>query len=343
MRYETIIDNISRDDWERYAKDFEDYSVYQTWPYQQVRAKNDCQEVSRAVVKDENSKVVAMCHVRIKYVKPLGLRVGYVQWGPLMLRKNCKLDCLTEAMNQLRVSYFGMKINVLRIVPNFRAYDSGRKVTEFFESTGFKKVPNVPLYHTFIVSLMESEDEIRRRIHRDCRRVLRKAERMEIEVRDGTSGEFFDTLEYLYAGAKKRKDFEGVDSQEFAMTQQMLAPKDKAIVLIAYYNGQPVTALATTHFGNTAVPILLASNETGLRCGTSYLLFWKAYLMAKHLGMEYYDLGGVDPSKNPKGYLFKKRMGGEEAFHIGTFEVCSNFRVKTTWRMAEKVYLKLKR
>jgi lipid II:glycine glycyltransferase (peptidoglycan interpeptide bridge formation enzyme) len=236
-----------------------------------------------------------------------------------------------------------MGINVLRVVPNLRDDNTGRKVTEFLESAGFKRVRNVPCYHTLMVFLKEPEQDIRHRIHRDCRRILRKAERMEIEVREGTTDEFFNTLEHLYFGAKKRKGFKGLDSQEFAKTQQMLAPKDKATVLIAHYNGHPVTAHATTHFGNTAVPILTASNETGLRCGTSYLLWWKAYLVAKNLGMEYYDLGAVDPNKDPKGYLFKKRMGGEETFHIGAFDVCTNLRVKATWRMAEKIFHVLKR
>ncbi len=118
----------------------------------------------------------------------------------------------------------------------------------------------------------------------------------------------------------------------------MLASNDKATVLIAYYDDQPVTAHATTHLGNTAVPILTASNETGLRYRTSYLLWWKAYLMAKDLGLEYYDLGGIDPDKNLKGYLFKKRMGGEEAFHIGTFEAYTNPTILSLWHLAEKCY-----
>ena len=87
MSYEVIIDNVDKAEWERYAKGFADYSIYQTWSHQQVRAEMDGQEVNRVVIKDENGHVVTMCQIRIKRVKSLGLRIGYVQCGPLFRGK----------------------------------------------------------------------------------------------------------------------------------------------------------------------------------------------------------------------------------------------------------------
>lgn len=338
MLVKAFIDQHSQEELAEYANAFADYSIYQTWAYQQVRAENGREEVKRIIIKDSNGKAVLMCHLRIKTIKPLGIRIGYVQSGPLMLRESGELDCLPDALKQLYDSCLRLNINVLRVVPNLRNDEVGRKIGSLLEFSGFKKNPRVTPYHTSIVSLKESEEEIREKIHRDCRRVLRKVEKMGIEIREGTSDEFFSVIESLYAFAKTRKAFKGLDSTEFAKTQQLLAQNEKAIVLIAYYDGQPVTAHATTHFGTTAVPILTASNETGLRCGASYLLWWKAYLMAKNLGMKYYDLGGIDPDKNPGGYLFKKRMGGEGIFHLGAFEVYTNPVIISLLHITEKYY-----
>lgn len=338
MSVEAFIDQCSQEEWGKSAKDFADYSIYQTCAYQQVRANNDGQEVKRMIVKDKNGEVVLMCHLRIKNIKPFGIKIGYVQSGPLMLRENNDLDCLRDALIQLRDLCLNTGLNVLRIVPNLRDDEVGGEIRSLLELSGFKKNLGVAPYRTFMVPLSDSEEEIRSRIHRESQRILRKAEKMQIEIREGTDLGFFETLENLYTGAKERKGFKGLDSTEFVKTQQMLAQNNKAIVLVAYYNGQPVTAHATTHFGNTAVPILTASNETGLRYGASYLLWWKAYIMAKKKGMKYYDLGGVDPVKNPKGYLFKKRMGGEETCYIGGFEVCANFLVTSMWHIVEKCY-----
>jgi len=118
MTYEVIVDSVSREEWEGYAANFADYSIYQTWPYQQVRAEMDGQEVSRVIIKDERGHVVTMSQVRIKHVKPLGLRIGYVQWGPLVRATNGTLKCTLGALKALCKAYVGTKIDVFRIVPN---------------------------------------------------------------------------------------------------------------------------------------------------------------------------------------------------------------------------------
>ena len=73
----------SHPEWERCARQFTDYSIYQTWSYQQVRGESDRQKISRFIIKDENGHVSSMGQIRIKYVKMLGLKIGYIQSGPL--------------------------------------------------------------------------------------------------------------------------------------------------------------------------------------------------------------------------------------------------------------------
>jgi lipid II:glycine glycyltransferase (peptidoglycan interpeptide bridge formation enzyme) len=338
MKYTVKIDNVSNVQWEKCASKFTDHSIYQTYAYQKIRVRNGRQEFKSIIIEDDNGEVVLMCHVRIKAIKPLGIRLGYVQSGPLMLREHYDLGRLPDLLKQFRSSCLDAGINIIRIMPNLRGDEIGGNIGNILESNGFLKNSGVSPYHTIIVSLEPTEDEILSKLHRDNKRILRKVEKLQIDVREGTSREYFSILENLYAGAKDRKGFKGLDSAEFAETQQILEEDKKAIVLIAYYEGQPVTAHATTHFGNTAVPILTANKEAGLRCGTSQLLWWKAYLIAKKLGMRYYDLGGIDPNKNPKGYFFKNRMGGEEAFHIGTFETYANPLVKSIWLPVEYAY-----
>jgi lipid II:glycine glycyltransferase (peptidoglycan interpeptide bridge formation enzyme) len=113
--------------------------------------------------------------------------------------------------------------------------------------------------------------------------------------------------------------------------------------LIAYHENEPISALATAHIGTTAEPTILANTPEGLKYGSSYLIWWKAYLRAKELGMRYYNLGGIDEKLNPKGYLFKKRMGGREVSHIGAFEASTNCAVCFEWRCIEKLYRLVRR
>lgn len=338
MACEVIVDNINREDWERYAGNFADYSIYQTWPYQQVRAEMDGQEVSRVVIKDENGHVLTMCQMRIKRIIPLGLRIGYVQWGPLVKGKDGKLKCTVNALMQLRKVYIGNKINILRVVPHIYKDGLGNAVSQMLVSSGFKFVSNVKPYDTIILSLENSEENLRKGLHRNWWRNLKKAENAGIEIRRGRENELFDILERLYLEALERKGFKGLNPGEFARPQRMLSGHEKLIVTVAYFDGEPVTALATSNLGDTGLDILAANNEKGLKCGSSFLAYWNAFDSSRRAGMKRYDLGGIDPDSNPNVYQFKSRMGGKEQFHIGAFEGCDNWAIRTIWRMSERVY-----
>ena len=342
MPYEVILDNISREEWEQYTREFADYSLYQTWAYQENRAEMDNQEVSRIVIRDENGKVVTMCQVRIKHIKPLGLKIGYIQWGPLVRAVDGTLNCCTRALKILREAYIGAKVNVLRIVPNVFDDQAGQDVSCILKSCGFERVQSIRPYRTMIFPLDIDEKEMRNRLHRSWRRYLNRAEKSNIEIREGTDIEFFEVLEKLYTSALKRKKFKGLDPKEFIKTQQLLSPHEKMNIVVAYYQGRLVTAHATSHLGDTALGILAASNDKGFQCWASYIVWWRTLLAGKLAGMNKYDLGGIDPDNNPNVYQFKSRMGGEEYFHIGAFDAYSSSHVKIIWRMCDKIYQYIK-
>lgn len=343
MAYEVLVDNIDKKDWQRYASDFADYSIYQTWPYQQVRAEMDGQEVSRVVIKDENGIVVTMCQVRIKHVKPLGLRIGYVQWGPLVRGFDDTLRCSVEASVALREAYLGTRVNVFRIVPNVCNNETGKEFARLLETSGFHYTPSFEPYHTMLLSLNRPEELLRKRLHQSWRRKLKKAEAVGIETKNCTDEESFITLEKLYLEMLRRKGIKELDPEVFMTTQRLLSAAEKMNVIVAYYHGQPVTAHVTSNLGDTAILLLVASSEKGLACGSSYLVWWKAVTASNRLGMKYYDVGGIDFENNVTVSRFKAGMGGYECSHIGAFEAYSSLRVKSIWRVADKVYRLIKR
>lgn len=343
MKYKIDIDNFTKDQWEQYAGNFTDYNLYQTWGYQQVRSENDHQKLERVVIKDQKNEIITMCQLRIKHSRLLGLKIGYVQWGPLLGSQRTDSESLAAALKLLYQAYVGTKVNILRIVPNVFDDEKSKEISQIFESCGFARVNCVPRYHTMTLVLNSSEQEMRNRLHRSWRRYLKKAEQNDIEIRQGKDLEYFDVLKKLYWSALDRKQFKGLDPEEFSKTQNLLATSEKMNVVVAYYQAEPVAAHITSHLGNTALGILAASSKKGLDCWASYLIWWKTLLAAKHAGMKIYDLAGIDTKGNPSVYQFKLRMGTEEAYHIGTFETCTNLRVKTTWRIAEKAYNVIKK
>lgn len=342
MTYDVIVDSISREEWEGYAANFADYSIYQTWPYQQVRAEMDGQEVSRVIIKDERGHVVTMSQVRIKHVKPLRFRIGYVQWAPLFQGREDKIVCSIGALQKLRETYLRNKVDVLRVVPNACNNEVGQTFAEMLQSAGFTHVRGIKPYHTFMLPVDDSEEGIRKRLRKRFRRDLKKAEKAGIEIREGHDEEFCEILKGLYLTSLRRKGFKGLDPQEFIKPQLALSDAEKMNIIVAYHKGEPVTAHLASHLGDTAIALLAASNEHGLSCGSSRLVWYRSAISALNAGMKWYDLGGIDPQKNPTVYEFKRRIGGEECFHIGAFDACSSSHVKILWRVCDKIYRLMK-
>ena len=338
MEYDVFVDNINRKEWEQYAGYFADYNIYQTWPYQQIRAESDSQKISRVVIKDERGRVIMMAQVRIKSIKLLKYKIGYVQWGPLARAFDGTLKCSGQAFSAFRKAYVGTKVNVLRVIPSICDDETGKHLLQMLISGGFQRVNSIAPYRTLMLCVDDSEEEIRRRLRKSFRRDVKKAEKCGIEIRQGHQQEFCDVLRELYSDSLRRKVFKGLDPQEFIDSQLLLSPAEKMNIIVAYYDGEPVSVHLASNLGDTAVVLLAASNTKGLACGSSYLIWYQAAISALRAGMKIYDLGGIDPENNPNVTQFKSRMGGDETSYIGAFEACSSTHARIIWRILEKAY-----
>jgi hypothetical protein len=338
MAYKVILGNIGREKWEKLASQFDDYSIYQTWAYQQVRVEGKGQNLSRVVILDGNNNVVTMCHVRISKIWPIGLRVGYVQGGPLFRRKENYIKCTADALRELHDVYIPHKVDVLRLAPNVRDDEIGRSFAEMLQLSGFELIKAIKPYRTIAMRADRSEDEIMKGLRKSFRRDVRYAQKAGVETRDGTGEEFCRIIEELYLVVKGRKGFKGLDPAEFTKTQRLLSAAEKINIIVAYHKGEPVAAHMASNLGDTSVVLLAASNEKGYTCFASYLVWWRGAVSAHRAGMKWYDLGGIDPGKVPGVSRFKLRMGGTEYYHIGLFAAYRNWGVRKIWRNAELLY-----
>ncbi len=338
MAYEIIVDDITSDTWRELAKQFADYSIYQTWEYQHIRGQMDTQEVIPFMIKNDTGRIVTMGQVRIKRLKALALTVGYIQNGPLVYDIDGGLNCSCEALRLLRDTFVGKRVDVLRVLPNIVADQRGQQVTDVLCESGYKLIRSVKPYHTISVSLVESEEEIRRRFSRSGRRDVKIAEKAKAEIRESANMESFEILDDLYAGAMSRKGFQGLDPKSFRQTQRLLADDEKMTTIVTYLQGEPLAASVNSYLGDTFVNLYVATNKRGLKHKISYLVWFTSFVSAKHAGMKKCDVGGIDPVRNPKVYDFKKRLGGEEVFHIGAFDACSSTRARVTWRILDRFY-----
>ncbi len=338
MKYRIDIDTFSDQQWNAAARNFSDYIIYQTPAYQMVRAAQDNQQLSRVIIYDSEDQPVLMCHVRIKKLPLTVLKIGYVQWGPLVHEERIMNDDASEMWRLLKDAYVSKKVDVLRIVPSLVDNERSAAIIEKMQAGGFERVRSQPAYHTIYLPVADGPEAIRARFHRSWRRFLGKVEKRDIEIQEGTGSEFFHLLKPIYEQMRQRKGFRGLDIDVFRETHEKLEDCDKMHSVAAFHQGQPLCIHISSYLGRVAEGILTGSTELGLSLNASYLTWWKTLQAAHRAGMEVYNLGGIDPAGNPSVYQYKTRMGGEELYHIGTFDAASNPVKKVLFGGLESVY-----
>lgn len=335
MSYSVCIDDFTRNDWETAAAGFSDYSIYQTWPYQDHRAETDRQHLSRAIVIDSYGHVAAMCQVRKKNLFPLPVKIGYVQWGPLMQSHDDQITCTAEVLAALKKAYVPDKVDVLRLIPAVWAPQDNSNIREMISNAGFVHVRKHRPYRTLFVKVDDSEDEIRARLSKSFRRDVKNAEKAGIEVRVGWNEEFFNVLEQIHTDLVKTKGFDGCSVSEFSKPQLDLSDHEKMKVIAVYHNGEPASVVLTTNLGNRAIVLLAATNDLGRSLFSSYAAWFHAACLANQTGMKWCDLGGIDEKNNPKVFQFKSRMGGFSVSYPGAFDSSQKLSSKLLWQATQ--------
>jgi CelD/BcsL family acetyltransferase involved in cellulose biosynthesis len=76
--------------------------------------------------------------------------------------------------------------------------------------------------------------------------------------------------------------------------------------------------------GDSAIYLLGATNDEGMKSQGAYLLQWTMIKWLKENGIGWYDLGGIDPERNPGVYSFKRGFSGADLTQINPLVACSS-------------------
>jgi lipid II:glycine glycyltransferase (peptidoglycan interpeptide bridge formation enzyme) len=128
----------------------------------------------------------------------------------------------------------------------------------------------------------------------------------------------------IYSEMAKRKSLSAEsDIQVYRATQRDLPVGEKMRVILCRAGGQTVAGALFSALGDTAVDLLRATSDLGVKSYGSYLVQWKVIEYAKQKGCHWYNLNGVDPLTNPGGYQFKSQLGGKhgnDVFFLGPYD-----------------------
>lgn len=321
----TLVDQTTEPEWNRLLTKFADASVYQSWAYGSVSwgEKN----LSHLLLKQDD-QVMAMAQVRLVRVPVIGKGIAYIRWGPLCRRHDQPFNdhILRQMVLALKTEYADNRGLMLRIVPNIY---SGEPFVEpwhgLTQEIGLASAPHVHVYRTMRVDLTQSPEDLRKGLHQRWRNYLKNAEKAGYTLREGANVEFYETFLVLYRQMMARKQFDTtVDVDQFKLLQQALPDSLKMQVFLCERDGKPLNALVVSHIGESAIYLLAATGDEGLKERGAHLLQWRAIQWLQERRCRWYDLGGINPDRNPGVYQFKSGLGGQEVRQLGGFELCTD-------------------
>jgi lipid II:glycine glycyltransferase (peptidoglycan interpeptide bridge formation enzyme) len=335
-----VVEVVSDDDWDILLKQFADANYRQLAAYSSAAATR-IKARSENVAIREDGKLLGLCNVRIRKLPLLPFGIAYVNGAPLALNSAESVDSLTalsRCLKALRKEFVDVRGHVLRVVGVARADMSADSANGSFMEAGFEPCAAKGRYRTILVDLMRDLPEIRRGLDQKWRNVLNKAERQGLEVVRGTEAAFFREFSELYSGLVARKNLDVDLGPEFFLgLQDELSEPDRFVVHLAKQGDNVVAGHIGAYHGDTAVYLLGAANEAGLKTNASYLLQWRVIEYAKERGCNWYDLGGIDPEGNPDVYRFKARIGGTDVVAPGPYESGTPARRKVSL-ISESLY-----
>jgi lipid II:glycine glycyltransferase (peptidoglycan interpeptide bridge formation enzyme) len=324
-RYTFEVDNVSESQWSLVMDQFVDANIYQTWSYGSVRwgAKN----LSHLILK-RDEKLVGSAQLRI--VRPLGLKAGvaYLRWGPMchLLGLDLSEDTMHELARALWEEYARNRGLYLEILPN--AFEGSVRAALF--QSAFKKFSvtagiNTEKYRTFVLDLNCPLEELRKKLDKKWRNQLNAAERNNLALLEGEDEEHYNKFSDLYVQMWERKRFKtSVSIDEFGDIQKRLPARQRMRVFICEHEHLPIGGLVCSAMGESAIYLLGATNEVGMKLKVAYTLQWAVIRWLKDRGTRYYDLGGIDPVANPGVYHFKSGLSAPDVSHIGPLVACEN-------------------
>ncbi len=328
--FDVEIDRVDKAGWDRLITQFDDASIYQAWDYGAIRRGTG--NLSHLVLKRDR-EVVGGCQVSFHRLRALNIGIAYVVWGPLWRKKGnlSEPEVFRQLIRSLKQEYAIKRRLLLRISPNTVGAHSDL-ARSILENEGFEHSRAVTTYRTLRLDLSPSLDDLRKNLLQKWRNHLNKAEKSGLTVIEGTENKFYGTFLDLMTQMRERKKFNpGVDYQQFRAIYENLPEHLKMRATVCESQGEPVSIVICSAMGDTGIYILGATGDKGKGLNGAYSLHWQMIKWLKQQGVRWYDLGGIDPEKNPSVYEFKLGIAGKsgtaEEF-IGEFQGCFSARAK---------------
>lgn len=290
------------------------------------------------IVLEENEKIIGGTLI-IRLTLPKKYNWLYSARGPLInYNDKNQLDALLQAIKPIAKNenavFYRLDPLLLKLqkIPKFHRHHQGFQPED-----------------TLILNLEPTEDEILNQMKPKGRYNIRLAEKKGVKIRksDPNSPQFekdIDAYHKIMLETTARDHFQGHRKNFYKNMVKILAEENKGALYIAESENQPIAAIITTFFKDTAMYYYGVSSNSHRNLMAPYLLQWQAIKDAKSQGLKYYDFLGIAPAnaKNHpwKGVTeFKEKFGGQRV----SYTMPQDYPFKKLLYLLYRVYKFLKK
>ena len=343
MRF--VTDEESKKQYKEFLENHERCNFQQSLEWSKVK-DNWKNEVILA--EDDNGKIIGSMSVLIRKIPIFG-NIMYSSRGPVCDIHDLKvMKQLTEGAKELAKKY---KAIVLRIEPDIESND--QTFRDIVTSLGYRikddakdfKDEIQPRYVFRLDVKDKTEEEIMAGFHQKWRYNIRLAGRKGVEVKEGTREDLKD-FHKIMVETGSRDGFIIRPLEYFEKMYDNLAPKHMKL-LMAYYNGEPISGVIPIFYGNKTWYLYGASSNKHRNLMPNYLLQWEMIKMSIARHDDIYDFRGVsgvvDESHPQYGlYRFKKGFGATFTEFIGEVYMPYKPLMYSLYRFSEKAFRTLR-
>lgn len=312
--------------WDTFLLNQPFFALLQSWTWGEFKEKSGW--VAYRVVVRDNEKIVAGAQMLVKPL-PLGMSISYIPRGPVgtWLNEDVAHLLFTELKSIARKN----GAIFLKIEP---AIDNTPEMRDLLKRHQFRKsrINNQP-QSTILLNLDQGEDELFSQMRRQTRRDIRNADKGEITVRFGMSGDL-PTYLNLMGLTGKRKRFAVRNQKYYQSEWETLSTDQHGALLLACYQEQVIAARVIYFFGSHAAEFHAGSVVVpGLH--PNHLLAWRGIKWAQSKGCLTYDMWGIPDEISPESkglekierndglwgvYQFKRGFSTNIVSYIGAYD-----------------------
>lgn len=190
-----------------------------------------------------------------------------------------------------------------------------QKWEEFFKNRGFRPAP-IPGQDDetgWILGITRSEEELLAGMRKTTRYLIRKAQKLRVQIVEGKTESDFNAFWELYQETAKRQAF--IPHQGIKEEWEILGSQNLVRLFLAKYQGKILSGALIIFYGSQAIYHHSGASLKS-EIPVSYALLWEAIRQAKNEGKAIFNFWGIAPAGKPRHpwqglTLFKTGFGGK--------------------------------